>query len=104
MLIALIAGEKNLIVDVNFNDLVDQRRNAREQHLALEEGITAVKLGLEDRDALALAEIRVQTMVAYVSCTSTMTSWSLSNLLNFVLRQPFQPSIAYAHCVKSRIS
>ncbi|KAI5448877.1 hypothetical protein NCC49_006051 [Naganishia albida] len=67
MLLALIAGEKNLIVDVDTSDLTAQYRAAQQQHSPLAETLQPSRALDEYRKALAVVETRVQTAVEYVS-------------------------------------
>lgn len=67
MLLALVTGEKNLIVDVDTNQFLTQHRAGREQHSAHEETLPPDRSNDEYEQALAEVEARVEAMVEYVS-------------------------------------
>lgn len=70
MLLALVAGEKNLIIDVDVNELTTQFRHEGGRPLPFAKTLAQDGAGFGHKETLALAEIRVQAMVEYVSVNS----------------------------------
>lgn len=69
MLLALVAGEKNLIIDVDVSDLTTQCRHVGGRHLPSDGTLPQEGTSFGHKETLALVEIRVQAMVEYVSAT-----------------------------------
>ncbi|KAJ9092290.1 hypothetical protein QFC20_007418 [Naganishia adeliensis] len=67
MLLALVAGEKNLIIDVDVNELTTQFRHEGGRPLPFAKTLAQDGAGFGHKETLALAEIRVQAMVEYPS-------------------------------------
>jgi hypothetical protein len=65
--LALVAGEKNLIIDVDVSDLATQFRHVGARHLPFDGDLPQEGGSFRNNEKLTLLESRVQAMVEYVS-------------------------------------